>query len=98
MTYANEVLRKNKLSTTLVFRPNLFTFKALMTEFPLFVDNSVHFPLGRHHFLLLYLSQLYDCVYSSTGNISSFVSCRPKLANKSEDIFFCFFSIPFFFR
>lgn len=40
---------------------------------------------------LLYLSQLNNILLLSTMGISSLVSCRPKLANNSEDIFFASF-------
>ena len=46
-----DFLEKNKLFTTFIFLLNLSTFGGLMTEFSSFVDNSVHCPLGRHHFL-----------------------------------------------
>ena len=47
---------------------------------------------------LLQLTQFRTDSFSRAGISSVFVSCRPKLANNSEDIFFCIFFISFFSR
>ena len=47
---------------------------------------------------LLQLTQFRTESFSRAGISSVSVSCRPKLANNSEDIFFCSFFISFFSR
>lgn len=57
------------------------------------------FPSWQASLPLLYLIQLAGTLSVSFRDISSVsVICRPKLSSSSEDIFFCFFFIPFFFK
>lgn len=89
-----------------------FTFSTFFTRFEKFSTSIAYtsalvfflwikfsFPPWQASLPLLYLSQLTGTLCVSFLDISSLsVSCRAKLPNSSEDIFFCLFFIPLSFR
>ena len=87
-----------------VFSQSLLNFRQVIHNACLPNDYAFYFFLFFHISSwqaspsLLQLSQFRTESFSCAGISSGSVSCRPKLASSSEDIFFCVFLISFFFR
>ena len=96
-THISELIRKNKLSTLLGFSLILSTSKILLTQFLCFVDNSVDnsvlFPLGRHHFLCYtYLSCMTVYIHQLEIYLLLLVAVQSWLTNQKIYFFVSFLS------
>ena len=94
-THISELIRKNKLSTLLGFSLILSTSKILLTQFLCFVDNSVDnsvlFPLGRHHFLCYtYLSCMTVYIHQLEIYLLLLVAVQSWLTNQKIYFFASF--------
>ena len=94
-THISELIRKNKLSTLLGFSLILSTSKILLTQFLCFVDNSVDnsvlFPLGRHHFLCYtYLSCMTVYIHQLGIYLLLLVAVQSWLTNQKIYFFVSF--------